>query len=127
MGEPGAPRTGSLGLVLRRLLTLRWLAGLTLALAGSGVMLALGRWQLNRGESTHSLQNYAYAVEWALFAAFTMFCFYRLAREADLPRDDPPARVESSVLVPPRAAEPDETDPELVAYNAYLARLNGRS
>ncbi len=117
---------GSLPLVVRRLLTLRWLTGLTLALAGSGVMLALGRWQLSRGEATNSLQNYAYAVEWALFAAFTMFCFYRLAREADLPRDDAPARVEDAVLVPPRVPEPQESDPELAAYNAYLARLNER-
>ena len=90
-------------------------------------MLALGRWQLNRGEATNSLQNYAYAVEWTLFAAFTMFCFYRLAREADLPRDHAPARVEDVVLVPPRAAEPEESDPELAAYNAYLARLNERA
>jgi len=117
---------GTVGGVLRRLLTLRWLAGLALALAGAMVMLALGRWQFDRGEATNSLQNYAYAVEWALFAAFTLFCFYRLAREADQPRDDAPARVEDAVLVPVRPVQ-QESDPELAAYNAYLAQLNKSS
>lgn len=113
--------------MLGRLLTLRWLAGLVLAVSGAVGMLALGRWQLRRGEATNSLQNYAYALEWTLFAAFTLFCFYRLAREADSPVDDAPARVEDTVLLPPRAPEQQESDPELEAYNAYLARLNERA
>ncbi len=113
--------------MLRRLLTPRWVIGLVLALAGAAVMLRLGRWQLSRGAATHSLQNYAYAVEWLLFAAFTLFCFYRFARDAgreDL-EDDAPASVEPSVLTPaPTPAPAPEDDPELAAYNAYLARLN---
>ena len=113
--------------MLRRLLTPRWVIGLVLALVGAAVMLRLGRWQLSRGESTHSLQNYAYAVEWVLFAAFTLFCFYRFARDAgrEDPHADAPACVEASVLAPaPVPAPAVEDDPELAAYNAYLARLN---
>ncbi len=91
-------------------------------------MLALGRWQLDRGGSTHSLQNYAYATEWVLFAAFTLFCFYRFLRDA--------AREEASELsdaAPPndnvvsptrRVVVDDDPDPELEAYNAYLAQLD---
>lgn len=115
--------------MVRRLLSPRWLGGLALALAGAVAMLVLGRWQLHRGASTHSLQNYAYAIEWVLFAAFTLFCFYRLMRDAaraeagELPDDAPPSY--DTVVAPARRAVIDEEpDPELEAYNAYLARLD---
>ena len=109
--------------VLRRLLTVRWLVGLLLTLAASAGMLLLGRWQLGRGEQTHSLQNYAYAVEWVLFAAFAVFCFYKLAYEADREPQERPAR-DDVVLPPPRPAVEEPQDDELAAYNAYLARLH---
>jgi DNA-binding transcriptional regulator of glucitol operon len=108
--------------VLRRLLTPRWLLGLVLTLAAAGAMVRLGQWQLGRGQDRHSLQNYAYAVEWALFAAFAVFCFYKLIREADLPPEDP-AEKPDVVLAPPAPADEPQDD-ELAAYNAYLARLN---
>jgi cytochrome oxidase assembly protein ShyY1 len=109
--------------VLRRLLTPRWLLGLLLTLLGAAVMVRLGMWQLGRGESRHSLQNYSYAVEWVLFAAFTVFCFAKLLRDEG--RQDEPESEAPSVVVPPPAAAPQgEDDEELAAYNAYLARLN---
>jgi DNA-binding transcriptional regulator of glucitol operon len=108
--------------VLRRLLTLRWLTGLVLALAGAAGMVRLGMWQLGRGEQRHSLQNYSYAVEWVLFAAFTLFCFAKLLRdEGREPEQDTAA---PDVVVPPPSAAPEPQDDELAAYNAYLARLN---
>lgn len=114
--------------MLRRLLTLRWLLGLLLTAAAVAAMLLLGRWQLHRGESTRSLQNYAYAVEWVLFAGFAAFCFLRLARDAGRPAEpaEPADPLRAGVLVPPPApVEPDAADdPELAAYNAYLARLH---
>jgi DNA-binding transcriptional regulator of glucitol operon len=112
--------------VLRRLLTPRWLLGLLLTLAGAGAMLLLGRWQLGRGASTHSIQNYAYAVEWVMFAAFAVFCFYKLARDADRPPEEPP--VKDDVVLPPQLPAVEEPeDDELAAYNAYLARLDESS
>ena len=119
-------RTGTVGAVLRRLLTPRWLLGLLLTLAASAGMLLLGRWQLGRGESTHSIQNYAYAVEWVLFAAFAVFCFYKLAHDADRPTEEPP--VKNDVVLPPQRPVVEEpVDDELAAYNAYLARLDESS
>ncbi|GAC1441517.1 MAG: hypothetical protein NVSMB55_09540 [Mycobacteriales bacterium] len=108
--------------MLRRLVTPRWLAGLLLSLLGAAIMVRLGMWQLGRGERRHSLQNYSYAVEWVLFAAFTVFCFVKLLREDGLEAepDIPPA----SVLVPPPVRADEPPDDELAAYNAYLARLN---
>jgi DNA-binding transcriptional regulator of glucitol operon len=111
--------------VLRRLLTPRGLLGLLLTLAASVPMLLLGRWQLGRGETTHSLQNYAYAVEWVLFAAFTLFCFYKLLSEADGEERAEP--VDDVVLPRPAAPVEEPQDDELAAYNAYLARLNGKA
>jgi cytochrome oxidase assembly protein ShyY1 len=110
--------------VIRRLLTPRWLLGLLLTLAGAAGMVRLGMWQLGRGEQRHSLQNYSYAVEWVLFAAFAVFCFGKLLRDEGLVEDEPDA-VSAAVVVPPPAPPVEEpADDELAAYNAYLARLN---
>jgi DNA-binding transcriptional regulator of glucitol operon len=111
--------------VLRRLLTPRWLIALALSLAGAAGMVRLGMWQLGRGESRHSIQNYSYAVEWVLFAAFTLFCFVKLLRDDG--RDEEPTDTGAAgvtVVPPPRPALPEPEDDELAAYNAYLARLN---
>ena len=101
---------------------MRGLVGLLLTAAAAAAMLRLGRWQLGRGESTGSVQNYAYAVEWVLFASFAVFCFYKLV----LAEDEEPAEEQGVdvVLPPPRPAVKEPEDDELAAYNAYLARLN---
>ena len=110
--------------VLRRLLTPRWLLGLLLSLLGAAVMVRLGIWQLGRGESRHSLQNYSYAVEWVVFAAFTLFCFVKLLRDAG--REPEEETSVPSVVVPPPPPAVEQPDDELAAYNAYLARLNAK-
>ena len=85
-------------------------------------MVRLGMWQLGRGESRHSLQNYSYAVEWVVFAAFTLFCYVKLLRDHGREPEKEPT-VPSVVVKPaPPVAEPQ--DDELAAYNAYLAKLN---
>ena len=113
--------------MLRRLLSPRWLLGLLLTLIAAGAMVRLGQWQLGRGQDRNSLQNYAYAVEWALFAAFTVFCFYKLARDAGTEVDDTDPVPPELVLPPPAPAQDEPEDEELAAYNAYLARLNSTS
>jgi DNA-binding transcriptional regulator of glucitol operon len=107
--------------VLRRLFTVRGLVGLLLTLAAAAGMLRLGKWQLGRGETTHSLQNYSYAVEWVLFAGFALFCFYKLVLAEEHEQAEPKVDV---VLPPPRPAVEEPEDDELAAYNAYLRQLN---
>lgn len=102
---------------------MRGLVGLLLTLAAAAGMLRLGKWQLGRGETTHSLQNYSYAVEWVLFAGFALFCFYKLVLAEDREPDESEQDVDV-VLPPPRPAVEEPVDDELAAYNAYLARLN---
>lgn len=111
--------------MLRRLLTPRWLLGLLLSLLGAAAMVRLGMWQLGRGEARHSLQNYSYAVEWVLFAAFTLFCFSKLLRD-EVRGPVEPSPVEPVVLPRPVPAVVEPADDELAAYNAYLARLNAQ-
>lgn len=111
--------------MLRRLLTVRWLVALVVTLAGAAGMVRLGMWQLGRGEERNSIQNYSYAVEWVLFAAFAVFCFVKLLRD-DGTSDEGAQDPALSVVVPPQAAEPEPADDELAAYNAYLARLNAQ-
>ncbi|MDT7539324.1 MAG: hypothetical protein QOI82_2909 [Actinomycetota bacterium] len=105
---------------------MRWLVALAVTLAGAAGMVRLGMWQLGRGEQRHSIQNYSYAVEWVLFAAFAVFCFVKLLRDDGLEQE--PVDTTPSVVLPrPAPAAPEPDDDELAAYNAYLARLNEQS
>ena len=116
--------------MLRRLLTPRWILALLLTLVGAAIMVRLGMWQLGRGEKRHSLQNYSYAVEWVLFAAFAVFVYVKLLRDDVHGVEQPPeaGRPEPTVVVKPRpAVEQPADDDELAAYNAYLAQLNERA
>lgn len=111
--------------VLRRLLTPRWILGLLLTLVAAAVMVRLGMWQLDVAGNRNSLQNYSYAVEWVLFAAFTVFCFVKLLRDEGRETEEP--EITSVVVPPPAPAVEEPQDEELAAYNAYLAELNERA
>ena len=97
-------------------------------------MLWLGDWQLGRADGTaRSWQNYGYAAQWWLFAAFTVFAWAKLIRDA---YDDPAAEgadeAEPAPALPaelgyrPPPPPVEEHDDELAAYNRYLAELNSR-
>ncbi|MDP9100725.1 MAG: hypothetical protein M3N21_01040 [Actinomycetota bacterium] len=107
----------------------RWLALHVVVLAGAGAMLRLSRWQWDRAHRTHSLQNWSYAVEWVLFAVFTIVAYVRIARDEVGGDDAPPAARTPRAGAPAVsvAAVTDEEDPELAAYNRYLAELTARS
>jgi len=123
--------------VRKELLRPRWLALHVLAVVVALVMLRLGLWQWHRARARHSLQNYSYAFEWVLFAAFTLVAYAKLARDELRDREAPGAAEGPSAVQPeldppppsrPVAAPPsDEDDDELAAYNRYLASLHDRS
>ena len=101
--------------------------------------LALGWWQVGRA-AQGNLLSFGYAIEWPVFAAFVIFVWIvemRKAVRADKPSNDGVAgepSVDSAVPEAPVSAEPrrkrneaaydDSADPELAAYNHYLAWLN---
>ncbi len=91
--------------------------------------LALAWWQWRRFESaTGTWQNLGYVLQWPLFGLFPAFMFWRLRRlRAEQPATEPPPPAEPAPEpVPRRPAPQDEDDPELAAYNRYLAELDAR-
>jgi DNA-binding transcriptional regulator of glucitol operon len=125
--------------VNRSLLTPRWLLLHLLFVAAIIATGLLAWWQWDRAhEAGGSFQNLGYALQWPLFGVFTVFLWYRLARmeleraEESTPATttpEPPAEPEPRVrrrpLVPPPATPVTaDEDPELAAYNQYLAELN---
>lgn len=114
---------------MRMLLAPKWLFGhVVVALLFLGC-LWLGRWQLDRFESaTGGPQNLAYALQWPVFAAFGLWFWYRVLRDARGQRERPTRR-----RVDERDAAQDfhaviqadeAADPVLADYNRYLASLH---
>lgn len=119
---------------MRRLLTPAWLAVHALAAVLVLGMLWLGHWQYERATAGNAL-SWGYTLQWPLFAAFTAGIWWREVRRTlrgDATASEPaaaPKRAPAPATRPPvitrrvaQVAEPD--DPELAAYNHYLAWLN---
>lgn len=131
------------------LITPRWLGWHAFAVVATIGMLWLGDWQFHRAESGNPL-SWAYTFEWPIFAVFGVVFWVKTIRDEFKPHTDPgdepevqlPVGAGASAAVGASrdanggasagasgpgarvAGEEDEDDPELVAYNAYLARLN---
>jgi DNA-binding transcriptional regulator of glucitol operon len=121
---------------MKGLWTPAWIARHVLAIVLVIAFLALGWWQFTRASEGNAL-SWGYTFEWPVFAGFVVFMW---VREIQLERrgpqtpaqDEPeperrpgaPVTVGRPVLVParPAAPAPDE-DPQLAAYNDYLAWL----
>jgi DNA-binding transcriptional regulator of glucitol operon len=122
---------------LKLLVSRRWLTWHALALLAIALFVFLGKWQWNRAmASDGTLQNLFYAFNWWIFAGLVVYGWTKTLREdlAELatPADEtaPPPIALPALYRKPRPAEldqPIEDDPELAAYNAYLAELNARS
>lgn len=119
---------------VRRLVSPLWLLWHTFAAAAVVAMVFLGRWQLHRAFHTHSVQNYGYAGEWWLFALFGVGFWVKTVREAVRPAGaagpaaawyaESPVAARALPIPAARAPLPSvEDDPEVAAYNDYLAYL----
>jgi hypothetical protein len=130
------------------LITPRWLGWHAFAVVATIGMLWLGDWQFHRAESGNAL-SWAYTFEWPVFAVFGVVFWAKTIRDEFKPHTDPGdapdvelpagASVGAAGASPDAngranlglgggwvrvAEEEDQDDPELAAYNAYLARLN---
>ena len=122
------------------LVTPRWLGWHAFAVVAVLGMLWLGDWQVHRAEGGNAL-SWAYTFEWPIFAIFGLVFWAKTIRDEFNPPADPdhsgdselPASASTgaasrrvgAVVSGARGGDGEEADdPELVAYNAYLARLN---
>lgn len=114
---------------MRRLLTPGWLVGHTLVWLGVAVCLALGWWQAGRAVGGNTL-SWAYTFEWPLFAVFLIYLWIREMRLAlggkpGTRAEDAAAPAKRGPLITRRETQPgDDGDPQLAAYNRYLAWLS---
>lgn len=125
--------------MLKTLLTAKWLAFTVVVVAVAVGFCALAWWQWGQYQATGgSLQNLAYVLQWPVFAAFGVYMWWRMLREAVRGVPEPAAElVEEAELVEAEQAKRQsgavvlardvEIDDELVAYNRYLAALHARS
>lgn len=120
--------------MVKRLLTPRWIAFTLVVIVAVVAMFALAWWQWARYESVGgSLQNLAYTVQWPLFAVFAVYLWWRLLRDAGKepepvrpkPEDELPPLAPKVVSRPiPLLAAPEPVDEELESYNRYLSQLS---
>ena len=118
----------------RSLLTSRWLLLHLLFLAAVVTTGMLAWWQWDRAyDAGGSFQNLGYALQWPLFGLFTLFFWYRLARMDTHPESSvqepppvsaPPPTRRRPLVPPPASRVSEDEDPELAAYNRYLADLD---
>jgi hypothetical protein len=126
------------------LLSPRWLTWLAFTVVCAIGMLLLGAWQLHRAQTGNAL-SWGYTFEWPIFALFVVVFWGKtvidearypggrakhdaapgVAGPADdedlaLPGTGLPHTAHTAALTDDEAAD----DPDLAAYNAYLARLN---
>jgi hypothetical protein len=84
----------------------------------------LAWWQWQRFESNSGTwQNLGYVLQWPLFGLFPAFMFWRLRRLRAQPAEQPTPEPD----IPPKPVveqNSHDDDPELAAYNRYLATLN---
>ena len=91
--------------------------------------LALGWWQWSRWESASgTFQNLGYALQWPFFAGFCVYAYRKYVRYEQAPPEPRSATEATEIpegLLPqrPAAATPQDDDPALAEYNAYLAEL----
>jgi DNA-binding transcriptional regulator of glucitol operon len=131
---------------VRTYLTPGWLAFHLAVLAAVVTMVLLGRWQLDVSDSKHfSLQNFAYALQWWLFSAFALGMWVRVIRDRGVTGATGTARTDAAdgpaaqqaeaadaahthvpyrrYVMPSSSDAAPVDDPEIAAYNDYLARL----
>ncbi len=122
------------------LITPRWLAWHAFAVLAAWGMLWLGDWQFHRAEGGNAL-SWAYTFEWPVFTIFgVVFWAKTIADEwrtpggaaggaaaltARRPHPAGEAQLPAAAHTPATSDPFDDTeDPELAAYNAYLAGLS---
>jgi DNA-binding transcriptional regulator of glucitol operon len=112
--------------VWTRLLTPRWVLLHLLVAALFVATFFLGYWQLSKAEAGGGAVNWSYALQWPLYGFMGLFFYCRMVRD-ELRRDPDEDEPGNSLVLYQRPRIDTTGDPELAAYNAYLAELNEKA
>jgi DNA-binding transcriptional regulator of glucitol operon len=112
--------------VYARLLTPKWLLLHLLVAALFVATFFLGYWQLTKAEAGGGAVNWSYALQWPLYGFMGLWFYLRMVR-LELHRDPDEDEPGTDVVLYQRPRIDTSGDPELAAYNAYLAELNERA
>jgi DNA-binding transcriptional regulator of glucitol operon len=112
--------------VYRRLLTWRWVLMHLLVAALFVATFFLGHWQLSKAEAGGGAVNWSYALQWPLYGFMGLGFYLRMVRD-ELRRDPAEDEPGNAVVLYQRPRIDTAGDPELAAYNAYLAELNEKA
>ncbi|KGH47312.1 MULTISPECIES: metalloprotease [Modestobacter] len=110
----------------RRLLSPGWLFMHLVVVALFVMTFFLGYWQLTKAEAGGGAVNWSYALQWPLYGFMGLGFYLKMAKDelARDPADDEPG---ASLVLYQRPRIDTTGDPELAAYNAYLAELNEKA
>jgi DNA-binding transcriptional regulator of glucitol operon len=118
---------------VRRFFTPGWLGLHALAITLFAAFLAFGWWQFDRAQAGND-RSWAYVFEWPIFAIFVIVMWIKMMRDELDDDPDAPGRAPKVIEEPAEAAvtraiirRQEEEDPQLAAYNRYLARLNSET
>ena len=109
-----------------RLLTPKWVLLHLLVAALFVATFFLGYWQLTKAEAGGRIVNWSYAVQWPLYGFMGLGFYVRMVR-LELNRDPDADEPGAEVVLYQRPRIDTTGDPELAAYNAYLAELNEKA
>jgi DNA-binding transcriptional regulator of glucitol operon len=112
--------------VYRRLLTPKWVLLHLLVVVLFVATWFLGYWQLTKAEGGGGAVNWSYAIQWPLYGFMGLWFYVRMVR-TELHRDPDADEPGAQVVLYQRPRIDTTGDPELAAYNAYLAELNERA
>jgi DNA-binding transcriptional regulator of glucitol operon len=121
----GAPAV-TVGDVYTRLLTPKWVLLHLVVAALFVATFFLGYWQLSKAEAGGGAVNWSYALQWPLYGLMGLWFYVRMCRE-ELNRDPDEDEPGADLVLYQRPRIDTSGDPELAAYNAYLAELNERA
>ncbi len=109
-----------------RLLTPKWVLMHLLVAALFVATFFLGHWQLGKAEDGGGAVNWSYALQWPLYGLMGLGFYLKLLRD-ELHRDPDEDEPGNTLVLYQRPRIDTSGDPELAAYNAYLAELNERA
>jgi DNA-binding transcriptional regulator of glucitol operon len=112
--------------VYSRLLTPKWLLLHLLVAVLFVATFFLGYWQLTKAEAGGGAVNWSYALQWPLYGFMGLWFYLRMVK-LELNRDPDEDAPGAAVVLYQRPRIDTSGDPELAAYNAYLAELNERA